>query len=224
MLKLIIRTIITYVFVTLSIRLMGKRQIGDMQPNELVITLLISEIAAIPLQDVAQPLSIGLVSIFMLVVLEIVMSVIAMKSNKLSQLLNGKAVVVMKNGTIDQKALKSVRMTVSDLIELLRIQGVFELEDVHSAILEVNGSLSVKLKGEREPATVSDVGGKPKTSGIPMLVVSDGKIIEHSLEFLNLTKERLYHLINENRKHLSDIYVMTLNDIGESIIIEKEKS
>ena len=112
-----------YFFVTLGIRLMGKRQIGDMQPNELVVTLLISEIAAIPLQDTSQPVLNGVAAIFMLVILEIVLSVLAMKFAPIRKMMSGTSVLVIQNGVIDQAAMRKVRMTVIDLIELLRGQG-----------------------------------------------------------------------------------------------------
>ena len=115
----IARTVILYCFVVLAIRLMGKRQIGDMQPNELVITLLISEIAAIPLQDPARPILDGIIAIFVLVILEILCSVLSMKSLWIKKLMNGKSAVIIKDGQIDQKAMKKVRMTVLDLMELL---------------------------------------------------------------------------------------------------------
>ena len=121
----IVRTVVVYFFVTLGIRLMGKRQIGDMQPNELAVTLLISEIAAIPLQDNSQPVLNGIVAIFMLVIIEIFLSVITMKSVKFRKLMSGNSAIVIKNGVIDQKAMRKVRLTVIDLIELLRGQGVF---------------------------------------------------------------------------------------------------
>lgn len=115
----IIRTFILYIFVTLGIRLMGKRQIGDMRPNELVVTLLISEIAAIPLQDTSRPILDGVVAIFVLVILEIIISVISMKSMFMRKIMNGKSAVIIKNGVIDQHVMRRVRMTVLDLVELL---------------------------------------------------------------------------------------------------------
>ena len=126
----IIRTAVVYVFVTLGIRLMGKRQIGDMQPNELAITLLISEIAAIPLQDSSQPVLNGIVAIFMLVIIEIFISVLAMKSLKIRKLMSGNSAVIIKNGVIDQQAMKKVRLTVIDLVELLRGQNIFKIENI----------------------------------------------------------------------------------------------
>ena len=111
MLAIIIRTLILYIVLTLGIRLMGKRQIGDMQPNELVVTLVISEIAAIPLQDSNQPILNGVCSIFVLVVLELLLSFVAMKSMAFRKLMSGQSVIIIKNGVIDQIAMKKVRMT-----------------------------------------------------------------------------------------------------------------
>ena len=136
MITIIIRTVILYCFVILGIRLIGKRQIGDMQPNELVITLLISEIAAIPLQDTNQPVIDGIVAIFILVILEIIMSILALKNMTIRKFMSGKSVVIIKNGTIDQNAMRKVRLTVLDLIELLRGQNVFNISDVAFAVTE----------------------------------------------------------------------------------------
>ncbi len=219
MITSIIRTIILYFLVTISIRLMGKRQIGDMQPNELVITLLISEIAAIPLQDTTQPILSGVTAIFMLVILEIAVSVVAMKSMIVRKLLNGKSVVVIKNGVIDQHAMKSVRMTVIDLIELLRGQNVFDISTVSFAVLEVNGDLSVLLKSSEQPATVSDLKLEKEPAALPLPVISDGIIIKESLEALNITKNDLKKQLG--KKDVSDIFLMTLDRNGTKNIVKK---
>ena len=223
MLKVIIRTVLMYIFVSVGVRLMGKRQIGDMQPTELVVTLLISEIAAIPLQDVSQPVSIGLVAIFMLVLLEILASVIILKNLRLRRIFSGKSISIIKNGVIDQKAMRSVRMTVFDLVEMLRMQGIFELDDVESAILEVNGNLSVRPKPERAPVTPEQLKICVSDSGIPMTVISDGTVVTSSLNFLNLTADDLKIILKNQKVDPKDIFLMTLNSEGESIIIKKEQ-
>ena len=222
MLKVIVRTVLMYIFVSISVRLMGKRQIGDMQPTELVVTLLISEIAAIPLQDVSQPISIGLIAIFMLVFLEILASVIIMKNLRLRRIFSGKSVAIIKNGIIDQKAMQSVRITVFDLVEMLRMQGIFELDDIESAFLEVNGNLSVRQKPQRAPATPEQLKINAPDNGVPMTVISDGTIVDSSLEFLNLTRDDLYLLLKKENKSPREIFLMTLNKSGQSIIIDKE--
>lgn len=212
-----------YVLVSIGVRLMGKRQIGDMQPTELVITLLISEIAAIPLQDISQPVSIGLVAIFMLVFLEIVTSVIVMKNLRLRRIFSGKSVVIIKNGVIDQKAMKSVRMTVFDLVEMLRMQGIFELETIESAILEINGNLSVRQKPLYSPVTANELKLNPNDGGLPMTVISDGTIVDAGLKFLGKTRDDLKILLNQKNITEREIFLMTLDKNGEGIIVEKEK-
>ena len=198
---------------------MGKRQIGDMQPNELVITLLISEIAAIPLQDTSQPILSGVTAIFVLVILEIVVSVIAMKSLIVRKLLNGKSVVVIKNGVIDQKMMKNVRMTVIDLIELLRGQNVFDITTVAFAVLEVNGGLSVLLKTAEQPATVKDLNINKETEFLSLPVISDGAIIKESLSALQLNRKDLLKKLGKT--DIKEVFLMTLDRSGKQTIIKK---
>lgn len=202
---------------------MGKRQIGDMQPNELVITLLISEIAAIPLQDTSQPLLNGIMAIFMLVILEIVMSVLAMKNQYIRKIMSGKSIVVIKNGVIDQKAMKNVRMTVLDLIELLRGQNVFDVSTVAFAVLEVNGNLSVLLKAKEQPVTVGDMNLKPKEEALAIPVISDGKIIDESLKALGTDRKALESKLKDNKTEAKNVFLMTLDRNGKYTIIKKRE-
>ena len=217
----ITRTIILYIFVTLGIRLMGKRQIGEMQPNELVVTLLISEIAAIPLQDTSQPILNGVVAIFMLVILEILISVISMKSLLMRKIMNGKSAVIIKNGVIDQQMMKSVRMTVLDLVELLRGQDVFDISTVAFAVLEVNGNLSVLLKSSEQPATAADLNVKKDKALLPLPVISDGKIIKESLEAIGTDEGAVRKMLKGD--NVSDIFLMTMDRDGNHSIIKQRK-
>ncbi len=200
---------------------MGKRQIGDMQPNELVITLLISEIAAIPLQDTSQPLLNGIMAVFMLVILEIVMSVLAMKNQYIRKAMSGKSIIVIKNGVIDQHAMKNVRMTVLDLIELLRGQNVFDISTVAFAVLEVNGNLSVLLKGQNQPATLEDLKITPKDEAMFLPVISDGKIIDESLTALETDRKALEKKLNTNNVTAENVFLMMLDRNGNYNIIKK---
>ena len=224
MLIVIIRTFILYITVTIAVRLMGKRQIGDMQPNELVVTLLISEIAAIPLQDTTQPVVNGIVAVFMLVIIEIIMSVLTMKSLRLRQLLSGKAIIIMENGKIDQKAMKQVRLTVIDLIELLRAQNIFDISTVAYAVLEVNGNLSVLLKNSEQPVTAKQMCIKTEPDALSMPVISDGKTIGESLIAINKTKKHLQNILKKENTHKQDVFLMTLDTGGNYTITKKEKS
>ena len=199
---------------------MGKRQIGDMQPNELVVTLLISEIAAIPLQDTSQPILFGIIAIFILVILEIVISVLAMKCPFVRKVMSGKSIVVIKNGVIDQKAMKSGRMTVLDLVELLRGQNVFDISTVAFAVLEVNGDLSVLLKGEEQTISAKDLNIKKNEDALPLPVISDGIILKDSLMALNISENELKNTLNTNPK---DIFLLTLDRLGNKNLIRKKK-
>lgn len=217
----ITRTIILYIFVTLGIRLMGKRQIGEMQPNELVVTLLISETAAIPLQDTTQPILNGLVAIFVLVILEILISVLSMKSRFMRKIMNGKSAVIIKNGVIDQQMMKSVRMTVLDLVELLRGQDVFDISTVAFAVLEVNGNLSVLLKSAEQPATVADLKIKKEKALLQLPVISDGKIVKESLDFVQADEKDIRKKLKGD--NISDVFLMTMDKEGNHNIIKRRK-
>ena len=220
----IIRTVILYVFVTLGIRLMGKRQIGEMQPNELVVTLLISEIAAIPLQDTSQPIIDGVVAIFMLVILEIIISVISMKSMFMRKIMNGKSAVIIKNGVIDQNVMRRVRMTVLDLVELLRGQNVFDISTVAFAVLEVNGNLSVLLKSPEQPATAGDLNIEKDNAVLPLPVISDGKIIKESLGALEIDENDVTETVKANKTEVKKVFLMTMDRYKNiSIIKMREK-
>ena len=217
----VFRTIILYFFVTLGIRLMGKRQIGDMQPNELVVTLLISEIAAIPLQDTTQPILNGIVAIFMLVILEIAASVITMKSFFMRKLLSGKSAVIIKNGEIDQTAMKNVRMTVLDLVELLRGQNVFDISTVAFAVLEVNGDLSVLLKSSEQPVTAGDIAVEKNPEGLQLPVISDGMIVKESLKALEITEKDITDRLSGNGLNVNEVFLMTLDRYDNFSIVKK---
>ena len=196
---------------------MGKRQIGDMQPNELVVTLLISELAAISLQDLGQPVALSMISIFILVFLEIAITVLTMKKPGARKFFSGMPIVLIDNGKLDQKAMKSVRMSSLDLMQLLRNQGVFSIDEVYCAVIEVNGNLSVQLKKEYQPIQEAE-----NKNSLPMLISSDGKTVDSSLSFLNLNKEKLETILSHKKVSIDDIYFMTLTRGGESIIIKKD--
>ncbi|HIZ84691.1 MAG TPA: DUF421 domain-containing protein [Firmicutes bacterium] len=221
MLVTILRTAILYVFVILGLRIMGKRQIGDMQPNELVITILISEIAAIPIQDINQPVVNGIIAIFMLVVLEILISFLSMKSVKARQVINGKSAVIVKDGQLDQKLMKRMRVTVADLMEVLRIQNVFHIDQVAYAILETNGQLSVLLKPEYQTATAADLDKHPADDGIPALVINDGRLLKEGLALSGASEEAVEQILKSQRLTYKQVFLMTMDKTGKHYIVRK---
>ena len=146
----LIRTLLLYMIIILAVRLMGKRQISDLQTSELVVTFLISNIASIPMQNSSIPLFAGLIPIIVLVVCEIVLSNIMLKSCKFRKFICGSPVVIIDHGKIDQKVMKDLRMTTEDLFEQLRQLDVFSLQDIDFAIIETNGQMSIMKKPEKQ--------------------------------------------------------------------------
>ena len=219
----VFRTVILYLVVIIAIRLMGKRQIADMQPGELVVTLLISEIASMPLQDTTQPMLFGLSAIFTLVTLEIAVSLVALKSPLVRRLLSGGSVIIIEDGHLNQRALKKVRLTVPDLMELLRGQEVFDISTVAFAVLETGGSLSVMLKTCHQPVTTGQLNVKVDPATLPLTVISDGKVVRDALDSVNMTPLGLQEILKGQNLRQEDVMLMTLDSRGNNIIIRKEK-
>ncbi len=221
MFNILFRTMVLYLLVVFAMRIMGKRQIGDMQPSDLVVTLLISEIAAIPIQDPSNPLLLAIVSVFVLIILEIVISVIAMKSHFVNTLTNGRSALVINKGKIDGRVMKKLRITVPDLVELLRIQGIFDINEVEYALLESNGALSVLQKPYYQTATKGDICKQPDEGSFPSLVISDGKILNRGLANIGKTKEDVIKILNAKKVNTEDVFMMVLDSKGENTIIRK---
>lgn len=152
-----LRTIILYLLVVLGLRMMGKRQVGEMQPSELVVAIMISDLASIPMQDVGIPLLSGVIPIFTLIIVEIALSQISLKNRKFRTLLTGKPSVIIHNGRILRDEMKKLRFNHDDLTEQLRIQGYVSIKDINFAILETNGQLSIIPKPQKQQASVEDV-------------------------------------------------------------------
>lgn len=223
MLAILIRTVILYFVITVAIRLMGKRQIGDMQPNELVITLLISEIAAIPLQDTKQPIINGITAISVLIAAEILVSTMALKSNTLRRLLSGRAVVLIKDGVLDQKAMKRVRVTTDDLLEMLRGKDVFDINEVSFAILEVNGELNVFLKDEYKTVTKKDMGIAATEDQVFLPIIIDKKTVEDFYDYLCLDKEKINTLLKDNKITKDKTFLLLADKSGNLTAVNREK-
>lgn len=223
MLQTVIRTVVLYFVIIFAIRLMGKRQIGDLQPSELVITILISEIAAIPIQDLDIPLIYGVLATVTLVLLEMFTSFLAMKSLSLRRLVYGRSAIIIKNGVIDQKMLRKLRVTVPDLLEVLRNQEVFDISQVAYAVLETNGQMSVLLKSGYQTASVNDLFGIHEESTMPCLIVSDGKLMYDSMKSCNMSKREVLKRLDKQGINLKNVFLMTCDENGQVTVVEKEQ-
>ncbi len=222
MLISIIRTVILYAFVILAVRFMGKRQISEMQPSELVITLVISDIASIPMQNTSQPLLSGIVPVLVLVALEIAASVFMMKSGKFRKMLCGSPIVVIRDGKLLQNEMKRLRLTTEDLCVQLRQQNVFSLEDVQYCIVETNGKVSVLEKPESRKPSAKDLGVKIQDNKIETVVVSDGVILDNSLNLCEKTRENVNSILKNEKIQLNSVFLMTLDALGNYNIIQRE--
>lgn len=220
----LIRATVLYAIIIFLIRLMGKRQIGELQPSELVITILLSEIASIPMQDNNIPILHSVVALFALVAYEILTSAAGLKSYKLRSFMQGHPVIVIRDGEIDMKALKKLRMTVNDLISALRQKDVFEISQVSYAIFETNGKISVLLKPQHKASTAADLNIYPNDEGMPFAVVCDGKLIEDTVAESEIEPSKIQKIIISSKIPLDEILIMTVNPKGTSYIVRKDGS
>lgn len=219
----LIRGLIIYLTVTVSIRLMGKRQISDLQPYDLVITILISQISTIPLQDNSLPILNTVSVVLMLVAIEIILSYVTLHSKKLRKLLNGNSVPIIVDGKIDLSQMRRLRMTAEDLLSALRQKDVFDITDVRTAYVETNGAVSVMLKTDKSPCTPYLTGLKVKQEKPACAVVSDGRIDDTQLHICRMSRKELSDILNRMNIHESDIFIMTVSGKGKVNVIKTEE-
>ncbi|MEE3474820.1 MAG: DUF421 domain-containing protein, partial [Ruminococcus sp.] len=207
----ILRTVILYVFIILAIRLMGKRQISDMQPSELVVTLVVSDIASLPMQNTSQPLLSGVIPVLVLVSLEIAASALMMKSRLFRRLICGNPVVVIEDGKLLQKQLKRLRMSAEDLFAQLRQQDIFSIDEVQYCIVETNGSISVLEKPQNRVPTAQDLGVTIDDKKLEAVVVCDGELLDDGLKLCSGSRMQVDNILQENNAKLSEVFILTLD-------------
>lgn len=182
MLVILIRAFILYIFVVTVMRLMGKRQIGELQPYELATAIMISELAAVPMQEMGIPLINGIAPILVLLVGQFLLSFAVMKSNTLRKLICGKPRILIENGKIKEENLRKEFYNLSDLLEQLRINNIPNISDVEFAILETSGQLSVIHKPRKRPVTPEDINIDASYEGLPIDLILDGEVMHKNLE------------------------------------------
>lgn len=224
MLTALIRTLILYFLIMLGLRLMGKRQIGELEPSELVLALLISDLAAVPMQDFGIPLLNGVVPILALLSVSMILSVLNLKSIRFRNLICGNPTVIIREGHILQAEMRRTRLTVDELIEDLRQQGVVDLATVEYAVLETNGRLSVLLYPEHQPLTPKTAQNKKlRSSGLPTVIISDGRLLEKNLRRLGLDQTWLQHRLAENGlPSVAAVFLMQIDQEHQLYYIKKE--
>ena len=222
MITLVLRSLIVYIIVLFAVRIMGKRQIGDMQPFELVVTLVIADLACIPMSDTTIPIVFGIVPLFTLVLLHYLFTFLNRKSLFFRKLLNGKPIIVIDNYGINYSALKKLNMTINDLTEGLRASQCFNINDVAYAIVETNGNISVLLKSSAQNPTNEEMNIKVEECGLITILVNDGKIISENLKILNLNNKFVNNILQREKvKNIKDVLIMTIDNNGEIFFQKK---
>lgn len=218
-----VRALVLYILVIFAVRLMGKRQLGELQPSELVITILVSNIATLPLEDVNIPLMVGITPILSLVCFEVIVSSLSLKFPKLRKIISGRPKIIISNGQIDRKVMRELRFSVDDVMTALRGNDIFNLEEVQFAIVETTGSISAMKKPQYETPSRSDMGIDKQPSDPPQIVISDGKLIEKSLSASGMSRSRLIQILNEKKLGIADVFIMTADSSGCCYLVEKKK-
>ncbi len=217
-----LRTLILYIAVIFAVRLMGKRQIGELQPTELVITILISNIATIAIENEELPLIACIMPMFLLVSLEIIMSFLTLKNRRLRQLVSGSPQIIIRDGKIDQKQMKELRFSIDDVMESLRASDVFDISEVQFAIVETTGKISVYNKYGSRNVTNSDMNLSKKSKNPPYIIVNDGIFLGKAFESLGLQYSWYENIIKKRNLETKDIFLMTAQTDGTYNLIERE--
>lgn len=225
MMIIFIRVLLIYALIIASLRLMGKRQLGQLQPSELVVTILVSDIATMAIQDINVPLINGVVPILTLVSFDVFISLLSLKFKGVRRIVSGTPRVVIRDGELDQKELRELRFTIDDLMEQLRGNDIFDIRDVAFAIVETTGKLSVYQKFDAQTVTPKMLGlqGQPCDSAPPVVLISDGVVIDSGLKYCNLTYKWLEKTVTENGYTCKDIFLMICNRQADYKIIPLDK-
>jgi len=220
------RTILIYFIVVIALRIMGKRQVAELAPAELVVTIMISNIATLSIEDTNIPILGSVLPIFVLVGCEVTESFCSLKSRIMRKLFSGSPRIIIRDGEIDQKELGNLRWSIDDLTEQMRQSGIFDIREVSFAMVETSGSLSAYQKFGARPASAQmlsiPANGEPDSP--PLTVIADGQLDADALGFLNLRREWLDKVLTEKQLTVEDVFMMTCDRRAEYRIIEKEKA
>jgi uncharacterized membrane protein YcaP (DUF421 family) len=218
---LLIRTLVVYLAVTVCIRLLGKRQVGEMQSAELVIALLVSDLAVIPIQNPTAPLLSGVLPMIVLMVSELVISAVMMKNRRFRQLLCGRPVVVIRDGELQARQLRRLRITVEDLTERLRLAGVFDLRQVDFAAVEPGGQLSVQKKPQYEPPDAQTLNVK-SSQAFAAVVMREGEFCPHSAALCGCTRAQVDRILQKEKCTAKNVFLMTMDRQGTYLLLRRD--
>ena len=216
------RTVVLYLVLIFAIRMMGKRQIGQMEPSEFVVTMLVANLAAIPMQDGGIPLYSGLLPILTVLGLELVLSGVIIKSVVLRKFLCGKPVILIDNGRILQENLRAARVNLDELTGHLREKDVLDIRSVQYAILETNGNLSVFPYPKDRPASAQEAGIQAGEQFLPVTIIEDGYISQDNLAIAGKDRRWLRQILNQHQVNALDIFLLTVDRKDHIVLVKKE--
>ncbi len=220
------RTIILYLLLITGLRLTGKRQIGELEPTELVLTMILSDLAAVPMQDFGVPLIDGIIPILTLLSLSTLLSYLSLRSVRFRAWACGKPTIIIRNGKLLQAAMRRTRLTIDELLEELRQQSICDLSTVKYAILETSGQLSVLLYPQHQPLTPQTAAQPPADDSVslPTVIISDGRLLQENLHHAGYEENWLRSQLKKaGVSRPSDVFLLTVDDAGQVVIIKKEK-
>ena len=217
-----LRTVVLYLVLIVAIRLMGKRQIGQMEPSEFVVTMLVANLASIPMQDGAIPLYAGVVPILTVLGLELTLTFLSLRSVALRKLLCGKPVILIENGNILQGNLRKTGVTLDELTGHLREKGILDLQTVQYAILETNGNLSVFPYSKHMPPSAKDAGIQAERQFIPLTIISDGYLSRENLQKAGKDMRWVERVLKENKATVKSTWLLTVDGRDHILFLPKE--
>ena len=224
MLTAFIRTVLIYIFLTVVMRVMGKRQLGELDVGELVITILLSDIASLPITNPEKSIFSALIPIATLAALEILTSTLILRSAFVKKLLSSKPSMLIVHGKLDKIALTKARISIEDLLSQIRQNGIYDLSEVDYAILEENGKMSIIPKSQNRQPDMSDLKLPCDNKGIMHIVISDGRINTHGLSTVSKDESWLRNELSTRKLDLSDVLCMTCDDSGRIYIVKGDGS
>lgn len=217
-----IRTVFLYLLLVGVIRLMGKRQIGEMEPSEFVVTMMAANLATGPIEDPGSPLIYGLVAILTILGAELTLSLITMGSVTARRIFCGKPVILIENGKLLQENLRKTRVTLDELMAQLREKDILDMTTVQYAILETNGGLSVFPYSRDRPATAEEAGLSPEPEYLPVTIVEDGKLLEENLKKAGRDRNWLKKVLHQQGAAQEDTLLLTVDAAGKIFFLKKE--
>ena len=219
----ILKAILLYLVIIVSLRIMGKRQIGELQPTELVVTILISNIASLPIEDSDIPILVAVLPILTITCLEVFLSYLSTRFWKIRKLVEGNFRVIIRNGEICQKELTNLRISLEDLMEELRTQGIFDVRQVTFAAVETNGKISVYLQEKEQPYTMGEAGVTSFTDSLYTQIISNGSVLQNGVELAGISQEWIKKTLKqENCSSVKEVFLLSVNRSGQYYLVKKE--